>query len=88
MAWTAPRQERLQTGVTGSSCRATGGAPLGFSLIKHLGNGCTRKNVVELMKEQNRPSPVLTLTAQQCCHQIGFPQQTLQGSVVAFLIGA
>ena len=88
MACRFSTEEMPQACITGRSRCATGRAPLRFGLIEHLRDGGAGKNVVELMKEQNRPGPVLPLPAQQCRHQIGFPQQTLQGSVMAFLIGA
>ena len=63
MTWSVARKEMLQACITGSRSRATGGAPLRFGLIKHLWDGRAGENVMELMKEQNRPGPVLPLLA-------------------------
>ena len=67
---------------------SAGSSPLGLRLIKHFRNRGSRKNVVELLKQQYLPVPPLRGFCSKGLHQISLPQQPLQGAIVAFLIRA
>ena len=73
-------------------------APLGLGLLEHLRDRRARKDVVELLKQQQPPirglscllgrtARLLDRTTRQHRGQIRLPKQPLQGAVVAFLVG-
>ena len=70
--------------------RPAGRAPLGFGLLKHLGNRGAGKDVVELLEQQGAPirrGGLAALQSQQGGGELRLPQQPLQAAVVAFLVG-
>ena len=70
---------------------AAGPPPDRFRLVKHLGNGGSGKDVVELLKQQRAPIRTNRRTAfqgEQRSHCVALPQQPLQAAVVTFLVRA
>ena len=78
----------MQSGRAQPRGTSAGNTPLRLGLIKHLRNRCSRQDVVELLEQQHRPVVCLRRLSSQSRQQIGLPQQSLQGAVVAFLIRA
>ena len=82
-------QQLTQALITLMPGLTAGPAPDRLRLVKHLGNGGSRKDVVELLKQQGTPIAAngqATCESKKRSHCVALPQQTLQAAVVTFLI--
>ena len=85
-------QQSLQRLIAAATGLAAGSPPLGFGLLKHLGDRSARKDVVKLLKQQGPPVGRFhrrALRSEQVLQGLGqvrLAQQSLQGAVVALLI--